>query len=186
MGEPSVLPERWCCKVGSLRILVYPHTLELGGSQFNAIELAAAVRDRGHDVSIFGQPGPLVDLIGHHGLTFFEAPRPGWRPSPRVLRALTRVAAEHSIDVVHCYEWTTALESHIGPRLQLHTPTIATVLSMAVAPFIPFDLPLIVGTEKIGAVERERGRANAPSLNLLSISGPTKCPRELVKGFGRV
>ena len=40
-----------------MRIVVYPHRLEIGGSQINAIELAAAVRDLGHEVIVFGQPG---------------------------------------------------------------------------------------------------------------------------------
>ena len=34
-----------------MKVLVYPHTMEIGGSQLNAIEIAAAVRDRGHDVT---------------------------------------------------------------------------------------------------------------------------------------
>ena len=37
-----------------MKILVFAHHLELGGTQTNAIELAAAVRDRhGHDVALF-------------------------------------------------------------------------------------------------------------------------------------
>ena len=31
-------------------------------------------------------------------------------------------------------------------------------MSMAVAPFIPFELPLVVGTRQIAAHERSRGR----------------------------
>ena len=40
----------------SVRILVYPHDLSMGGSQINAIEIGAKVRDLGHEVVIFGQP----------------------------------------------------------------------------------------------------------------------------------
>ena len=35
---------------------------------------------------------------------------------------------------------------------------VATVMSMAVPPFIPFHIPLVVGTREIAAAERERGR----------------------------
>jgi hypothetical protein len=35
-----------------VKVLVYPHVMEIGGSQLNAIEIAAAVRNRGHEVVI--------------------------------------------------------------------------------------------------------------------------------------
>ena len=143
-----------------MRILVYPHALELGGSQLNAIELAAAVRDLGHEVSVFGQTGPLVARIRELGLDFIAAPIPGRRPSPQMMGALNRVVRERGIDVVHGYEWTTALEVYAGPRLQLGTAAVGTVMSMAVAPFLPRDLPLVVGTEQIAAHERQRGRGS--------------------------
>lgn len=141
-----------------MRILVYPHTLELGGSQLNAIELAAGVRDLGHEVSVFGQTGPLVARVRQLGLDFIEAPAPGRRPSPRIMGALNRVVRERRIDIVHGYEWTAALESYAGPRLRLRTAAVGTVMSMAVAPFLPRDLPLVVGTDQIAAHERHRGR----------------------------
>ena len=35
-----------------MRVLVYPHSMEIGGSQLNAVELGGAVRDLGHDVVV--------------------------------------------------------------------------------------------------------------------------------------
>ena len=141
-----------------MRVVVYPHMLDIGGSQLNAIELAAAVRDLGHEVIVFGQPGPLVDRIGELGLEHVPAPRPGSRPSPAVMRALCRLVRHRGVDLVHGYEWTTALEAYWGPRTILGVPAVATVMSMAVAPFLPDELPLVVGTEQIAAHERARGR----------------------------
>lgn len=139
-----------------MRVLVYPHRLEIGGSQINAIELAAAVRDLGHDVLVFGQPGALVERIGDLGLEYVAAPSPRGRPSPSVMRAIARLVRRRGIDVVHGYEWTTALEAYWGaPR---RVPTVATVMSMAVAPFLPRDMPLVVGTEQIADHERRLGR----------------------------
>ena len=46
-----------------MRVLVYPHTMEIGGCQLNAVETAGALRDRGHDVSVISAPGPLVELV---------------------------------------------------------------------------------------------------------------------------
>lgn len=130
----------------------------MGGSQLAAVELAAAVRERGHEVLVYGRSGALVDRIGELGLDFVESPQPGRRPSRSVIADLrARLAAGH-FDVVHGYEWPPALEARlacVGSR----TAYVATVMSMAVAPFIPRHLPLVVGTEQIGAAERDAGRA---------------------------
>lgn len=143
-----------------MRCVVYPHMLEIGGSQTNAIELAAAVRDIGHDVVVFGQPGPLTERITEMGLEFVAAPRPRGRPSPAVMHALVKLVDRRAIDIVHGYEWTTALEAYWGPRATRGVPAVTTVLSMAVAPFLPHDMPLAVGTEQIASHERDRGRSD--------------------------
>src|SRR4051794_23612370 len=134
--------------------------MEIGGSQLNAVELAAAVRDLGHEAIVFGQPGPLLQRVRELQLEFVESPPLGRRPSWRVMSALSRLVQQRGVDLVHGYEWTTALEIYGGPRAWLGVPAVATVMSMAVAPFLPFDLPLIVGTEQIAAHERTRGRSD--------------------------
>jgi glycosyltransferase involved in cell wall biosynthesis len=35
---------------------------------------------------------------------------------------------------------------------------VATIMSMSVAPFLPRTMPLVVGTQEIGAIERQQGR----------------------------
>jgi glycosyltransferase involved in cell wall biosynthesis len=142
-----------------MRILVYPHTLSIGGSQLNAIELAAAVRDRGHEVWVFGAPGPLTDHIRELGLPYLPADEaPGPRPSPRLMGRLRQVVHAQHIDVVHAYEWPPALEAFYGPHLTQRVPVLCTVMSMAVAPFLPRSMPLIVGTEQIQAAAASERR----------------------------
>ena len=63
-----------------MRLLVYPHDLSIGGSQINAIDLAAGAAAAGHDVSVYGIPGPLVDYITERGLTYIPAPNPPLSP----------------------------------------------------------------------------------------------------------
>ena len=49
-----------------MKILVFAHQLEIGGTQTNAVELSAALRDlHGHEVSLFATPGPAVKLVQH-------------------------------------------------------------------------------------------------------------------------
>ena len=42
-----------------MKIMVMPIDLEIGGSEINAIDLAAAVHRHGHDVVVIGRHGPL-------------------------------------------------------------------------------------------------------------------------------
>ena len=141
-----------------MKILVYPHDMNLGGSQLNAIELAAAVKDLGYDVAVAGQHGSLRAKVGELGLEFIELPEPGRRPSRKVVSALEQAIAQRGIDIVHGYEWPPSLEAELA-CFNAPATAVSTVLSMSVAPFIPTHTPLLVGTEQIAAAEREFGRA---------------------------
>lgn len=143
-----------------MHVLVYPHDLEIGGSQINAVDLAAAVAGAGHEVTIFGVPGPLNDRIEELGLAFREAPRPGRRPSAVVARALVDEVRARRFDLVHAYEWPPSMEALLGPGLALGTPVVSTVMSMGVADFLPRTLPLIVGTRQIERVCLAARRSN--------------------------
>lgn len=147
-----------------MKILVYPHDLGIGGSQLNAIEIAAAVQRLGHPTIIFGRPGPLNRRIEELGLEFIAAPAPRRRPSPSVVRTLRDLVTDRGIDVVHGYEWPPALECWLASRSLDHVAAVTTVMSMAVAPFIPKHMPLVVGTEQILAAERKSGRARVQLL----------------------
>jgi glycosyltransferase involved in cell wall biosynthesis len=146
-----------------VKILVFPHDLEIGGSQINAIEIAAAVQQRGHEVVIFGRKGALNARILELGLEFIESPRPSHRPTPAIVRSLKQLISSRGFAVLHGYEWPPSLECALAAR---KTPAVAvsTVMSMAVAPFIPKHLPLMVGTANILAAEQNFGRTRAELL----------------------
>jgi glycosyltransferase involved in cell wall biosynthesis len=141
-----------------MKVLIYPHDLGMGGSQLNAIELAARVRDLGAETMIFGRPGVLCERIEELGLEFIESPDPGRRPSIKIARELRSIAKARRINVLHGYEWPPSLECYAAAALMPDTRAISTVMSMSVPPFIPTTVPLLVGTEQICAHERARGR----------------------------
>ncbi len=141
-----------------MKILVYPHDMAIGGSQLNAIELAAAVKGLGHEVVVYGQNGPLVDKVKELGLEFLPSPAVHRRPTPGIVRDLRRIVKKHGIDVVHAYEWPPSLEAALACAGKSPAVAVSTVMSMSVAPFIPRSVPLIVGTEQIAAAERDSGR----------------------------
>lgn len=143
-----------------MRILVYPHDLNMGGSQMNAIELAAAVTRLGHECIVFGRRGTLCARIEDLGLEFIESPDPGRRPSLKIARALSEVVASHQIDVIHGYEWPPGMEAVMAAEGMPDVAAVCTVMSMAVAPFLPRWLPLVVGTQQISATEQASGRLN--------------------------
>ena len=131
-----------------MRILVYPHAMEIGGAQLNAVQLAAAVRDLGHEVTVLSEPGPLVGQVKALGLPHVEIPLERRRPSAGVARTIGSVIDDRGIDVVHSYEWPPALEG-LAATASRRAALVSTVMSMSVVPFFPRTIPLTVGTEQI-------------------------------------
>ncbi|MBD3781899.1 MAG: glycosyltransferase family 4 protein [Micrococcales bacterium] len=131
-----------------MRILVHTHRLETGGSQRNAIDLAAGVRDLGHEVVVYGAPGPSLDLVHERGLEFVAAPDTGDGPTPEGMRALRSLVESERFDLVHSYEWSQALTA-FRALSTLRVPMVFTVLSMAVPRWMPRSVPLVVGTRQL-------------------------------------
>lgn len=132
-----------------MRILVYPHLMEIGGSQLNAVELAARTARAGHEVVVFAPEGELVDRVVELGLEHHRAPVAGRWPARRTMAELLSVVRRRRVDLVHGYEWGPAVELAFGPHLLLGTPMAVTVLSMDVPDFLPTHVPLIVGTGEL-------------------------------------
>jgi glycosyltransferase involved in cell wall biosynthesis len=138
-----------------MRLLVYPHDLSIGGSQINAIDLAAGAAAAGHDVSVYGIPGPLVDYITERGLTYIPARTLHYRPAPSRIAQLATIARQNRIDLIHAYEWPSCLDAYYGASLCLNVPLLCTVLSMDVMPYVPASVPLIMGTADLGEQARK-------------------------------
>jgi len=130
-------------------VLVYPHELAIGGSQLNAIDLAAKAAEHGHEVTVFGVPGPLVDYIAAKGLPFVAAHPLQYRPAPTRIWQLDRIARQRRIDVIHAYEWPPCLDAYYGAHLLRHVPLVCTVLSMSLVPLVPDSIPLVMGTRQL-------------------------------------
>ncbi|MBU1336447.1 MAG: glycosyltransferase family 4 protein [Alphaproteobacteria bacterium] len=130
-----------------MNIVVYAHSMEVGGSQFNAIEIGQATQSLGHNVLLLAEDGALSPIVEKAGLEHIRVSTHRTRPSPGVMSSLTRLVEQRGIDIVHGYEWPPAVDAWLGPHRVLGTPVIATVMSAAVAPFLPRSMPLVVGVE---------------------------------------
>lgn len=164
-----------------MKVLLYPHSMELGGSQINAIQLAGAIRDRGHEVIVLAEPGPLVERVRSLGLEHIELPLHRGRPSPKVSGIISDQIARRKIDVVHGHEWPPIVEAFFGGTLVHRTPVVGTIMSMSVAPFLPRSMPLTVGTELI----RQSAVASGyRQIELLEPPVDTRADHPLVDGSG--
>lgn len=132
-----------------MNILIYPQELVVGGSQINAIELAGAVRDRGHDVVVTAPSGALVPMIESLGLDYIPTPVVSTYPSVATIEHLIRVTRKRKFDLIHCYEWRPSIEAVLGPHLFSQTPVIMTVLSMQIPYALPRHIPMILGTAEL-------------------------------------
>lgn len=141
----------------TMKVLVYPHTMELGGSQLNAIQLAKAIKERGHDVAVASRPGPLVAIVKEFDLKHHEIPLQGMQPSPAVAQSLIQIVRQQGIDLIHAHEWPPILEAYYGTSFAHRTPVVGTIMSMSVASFLPRSIPLTVGTKRIRAAALAAG-----------------------------
>ena len=135
-----------------MKVLVFTHRLDLGGTQTNAIDLAASVRDRfGHDVVLFGTPGPAQKLATERGLRVIPAPAARIRPSLNMIAALRSVVAAEAPDLVHAWDWPQILDAYFGQRLMGGRPVLGTSMSMSVERFLPRAIPMTFGTSELRA-----------------------------------
>lgn len=131
-----------------MRIIVCLHDMEVGGSQLNALDLAAAIRDRGHHVMLYASPGPLMDRVRALGLDLTLSGSSA-RLSLGWAAGLLRLARAWRADVVHTYEWAPSIGASFGAHGLIGIPQVMTVLSGDVPRFLPRHLDLIVGTRKL-------------------------------------
>lgn len=162
-----------------MKVLIYPHSMELGGSQLNAVQLAEAVRDLGHEVTVASETGPLLERVRETGLRYIEIPRHRARPSPRVSQMLRSIVSEGVVDVVHGHEWPPIVEAFLSVGLSTRAAVVGTVMSMSVPSFLPRSIPLTVGTEMI---RRAAIAAGHQDVTLLEPPVDTQSDHPLVDG----
>jgi hypothetical protein len=129
-----------------MKILVYAHRLEVGGTQMNAIELAAMLRDvHGFDLAIFAQPGPMAKLVEEKGLCFLPAPDARFHPSLARMRALREVVRSERPDVIHVWDWWQCLDAYYAVHLPMRIPMVVSDMMMDLTRILPLRLPMTFG-----------------------------------------
>lgn len=173
------------------RILVQINSLALGGTQINAVDLAAAVKKCGYESVLIGPTdtlpqGPsLFDIANERGvqLETFDRPLTTFAGA----RALARLAKQHRADLVHVYGSWSSRPAWWGPCLFGRRPLMLTIYEMAVDPLTPRNTGLIIGTKYLeedlrarpGGVELISPPVDVERDDSLSVSG-----RAFVENFG--
>ncbi|NMR21438.1 glycosyltransferase family 4 protein [Cellulomonas fimi] len=136
---------------GDRLVLVHLNSLELGGTQIIALDLAEAIAPLGFRSHLIGpapaSKGPtLLDVARDRALTVHP-----YREPSTVLahaRVLARRADEIGADVVHAYgTWGAARAAYWGPCRLGRRPWVLTMYEMALHPSVHRHMPMIVGTE---------------------------------------
>jgi len=142
-----------------MKILVFAHRLEVGGTQWNAIELASALRDRhGYEVVLFATPGPMTKLVEEKGLRFLPAPDASVHPSPARMRALRDTVRRERPDLIHAWDWWQCLDAYYAVHLPMRVPMVVTDMMMELTRILPKALPTTFGTPEVVDKARSAGR----------------------------
>lgn len=148
-----------------MKIVMFAHRLEVGGTQVNAIELAAGLRDRhGLDVTFFATPGPMAELVHSRGLRYVPAPDARLHPSPSRMRELRRLVRATQPDVVHAWDWWQCLEAYYAAHIPLKVPLVVSDMMMELTRILPKKVWTTFGTPELAQTARAAGRGKVEVL----------------------
>lgn len=141
-----------------MKILVYVHQLVVGGATVNAIELAAQLRDdHGHEVVLFSEPGPMLNLVEEKRLRFLAAPEAHAHPSPARMRAL-REAVRHEVpDLLFVWDTWACIDAYFGVCLFMRLPMLVSDMQMHVTRLLPKKLSITFGTPELVDIAQASG-----------------------------
>src|SRR5258708_27753501 len=142
-----------------MKILVFTQHLEVGGTQVNAIELAATLRDvHGFDVILFSGAGPMVKLAEEKGLRVLPAPEARYHPSPARIRALCNAVRDERPALLHVWDWWQCLDAYYAAHLRLRIPMVVTDMMLSLTRILPKKLPTTFGTPELVYQAKAVGR----------------------------
>lgn len=148
-----------------MKVIVFAHQLEIGGTQASAIELAAELRDaHAFDVVLFATPGPAVALAREKQLPYVPAPDAFVHPSPARVRALRHLVSKERPDVIHAWDWWQCLDAFYVEHLLNRVPLVVSDMYMTLTRILPKTLTTTFGTPELVDMARKAGRRHVELL----------------------
>ena len=172
-----------------MKIFVFAHWLEVGGTQVNAIDLSATLRDvHGHDVVYFATPGPMLKLVEQKGLRFLSAPAADFHPSLARMRVLLDALHRERPDVIHVWDWWQCVDAYYLAHLSMGLPMVVTDMGMSLCRLLPKTLPTTFGTPELVDVAKKSGRRKLelilPPVDVVQNAPGAVNPQPFQKRFG--
>jgi L-malate glycosyltransferase len=142
-----------------VKVLVFVDHFIVGGVPINSIDLSTVLaRSFGHEIVLFGAPGPAIELAKERGLRFIAAPRVDGRPCLGRMRTLARVIRSERPDLVHAWDWRACVEAHLVAQLLLRVPLLVSHSTMALERLLPKKTPTMYMTPELVDLARADGR----------------------------
>lgn len=156
-----------------MKVLCYSQRLQIGGTQVNAIDLAACLRDRfGWDVLLFAGHGPMERVVRDKSLHFVAAPDAYIHPSLPRMRSLRELVRTERPDVIHAWDWWQGLDAFYAVHVPWGTPLVITDMMPELSRVLPKRLPTTFGTpelaERAVAAGRKHVRVLLPPVDVHS------------------
>ncbi|MFN3524861.1 MAG: glycosyltransferase family 4 protein [Paracoccus sp. (in: a-proteobacteria)] len=141
-----------------MKVLVFAHRLELGGTQTNAIDLAVGLRDRhGFQVVFHATPGPMQDVLRAKGLELVPAPDARLHPSLARVRVLRELVRREKPDVIHAWDWWQGIEAYGAVHVTMRVPLIISDMMMTLTHLLPQQVPTTFGVLAIQQQASDQG-----------------------------
>ncbi|MDI3330364.1 MAG: glycosyl transferase family 1 [Micrococcus sp.] len=155
----------------------------MGDGQLVALDLAAAIRDRGHHVMLYATPGPLLDRVHALGLDLTLS-EPGTHLSAGWAAGLIRLTRSWRADIVHTYGWAPTIGASFGIHGLLGLRQVITAEPMDVPRFLPRHLDLIVGTRQLWSSAQNHHRRHLMEPPVDTSAGARTDPLAARRSFG--
>jgi glycosyltransferase involved in cell wall biosynthesis len=142
-----------------MKILVFIHRLIMGGVPINGLELGARLRDcYGHEVVVFGTPGPAVNVANDLGLRFVAAPEPKACPSLTMMAALQRTVQQERPDLIQAWDWQACVDAY-PTHLLMGVPLLISHSAMELHRLLPKRSPTTYMTPELIDQAKAVGRS---------------------------
>jgi L-malate glycosyltransferase len=133
-----------------VKILVFVDHFIVGGVPINSIDLSAVLAQSfGHEMVLFGAPGPAVELAHERGLRFIPAPRSNGRPSLARMLALARVVRTERPDLLQVWDWRACLDAHLLIQVLMRVPMLVSHSTMQLERVLPKRTPTTYMTPEL-------------------------------------
>ncbi len=117
-----------------MKILFYTAKMDVGGCQINAINLAKALKDKGHEITFISQPGVLVQRLYSLGIQYYPIKYDVRHPSFALMKELADYVKNHGIDIIQAFDSVPILEAY-GSQLWHDQPVYGMITSQRMPVF---------------------------------------------------